>query len=116
MINAQKRYGRLTVETTNTKVDHNIIDKIQECLDANEPFGLQSMDSVVVILPVECVAAWYDKELKRTLHRFKSREAVDVFLSTLLFTHDDFIGPIGIHKFLTAVKVIEDAKPRIQLL
>jgi hypothetical protein len=116
MINASKKYGRLTVETSNAAIKANVIDKIQTCLEANEPFGLQSMDSVIVVLPKECAAAWYDKDLKKTVHQFKSRDAVDVFLSTILFTHDSFIGPLGVHKFLIAVKVIEDAKPRIQLL
>lgn len=91
----------------------DLLEKIDSCMQAEEPFGLQNGDGVVVFLPKDLAAAWYDRELTKTVQRVGDKPSFVFMLTGVLYTHKDFLGPLMVHKFITAVKVLQDANLNI---
>lgn len=115
------QFKKLAVLSEYSRLDPDIFLKIDSCIRANEPFGLECPDSIVAIVPQEFVAVWYSlPDYNKAAQVYVDLENLLIFISSLLFTHDSFMGPLTLGKFLNAVKIIEqdaaDRKPRIELL
>lgn len=106
-------YGKpMNVESNFSDLPQYLFDKINTCMEAQEPFGLECEDSVVIFLPAQLAAAWYDREYNKTIQEVTDRPAFIFMLTGVLYTHQGFIGPLQVHKFVTAVKVITDERER----
>lgn len=99
-------------ESTFSNLPKDLLNKINECMERMEPFGLDSKDSTVILVPAELSAAWYTRDYKKTLQTVRDRPSFVFMLTGILYTHTDFIGPLTVYKFLTSIKIITDGVQR----
>lgn len=102
----------MKTESTFAQFPQELCDKINVCMEEMEPFGLSSEDSVVVFLPTELAACWYDKDCNKTILRVADKQAFVFMLTGFLYTHTCFMGPLMTHKFVMAAKIIQDERER----
>lgn len=107
------RYGRLNVASEYACLDPETVKKIQACFDINEPFGLQCSVSCYIFVPETLTVAFYHTDNTRSFQTFPNLDKMTLALSMILFSHDQFVGPLGVAKFLRAIKVIDALTPKI---
>lgn len=106
----QSPHQRFISSAEYAHLSDDLLAKIDECMQAEEPFGLDSKDSTVILLPKDLAAAWYDRNLVKTVQRVNDKGAFVFLLTQLLYTHTDFIGPLAVHRFITAITVLQDER------
>lgn len=99
--------GKLMVASEYANLDPELVPKIDYCTEIGEPFGLACDDSAVIIVTKINTALWYGKTLDITVCEFRDRAALAMFVSTLLYTHHEFMSPRTVELF------IQQAKKRI---
>lgn len=99
---------RLIIQTDLTNVRTDLEEKIHSCLAENEPFGMGNDESTVIYIPDKLTAAWFAKDLTKTVHTCEDLPHFLALIASMLLTHDFFLGPLMVHRFITAVKVIQD--------
>lgn len=96
--------GKMIVESEYANLDPELVQKIDYCTEQGDPFGLCCDDSVVIIAPTINTALWYGKDFQITVNKFKGRPALAMFVSTLIYTHHEFMSPWTVELFIQKAK------------
>jgi hypothetical protein len=113
-LNFSKRYYKpgtkryLEMQSEYRDLDPEVIGKVGYCLDHNESFGLDSVDGCYIVSTADLIVAHFNKTRDKTVVYMPSRVALEMFISTTLYTHTFFISPINCYKFLLAVKHLQN--------
>lgn len=108
-----KKYGRIKLDAEYNNLDMEVVSKISSALAHNEPFGLDSEQTVYIFSPRDLAVVHWGKvnnKWEKQVQFLPDARALEVFISTCLYTHDSFIGPLAVERFLIAVKVLADDK------
>jgi hypothetical protein len=102
--------GKIDVKSSYRDLDPEVIRKVSYCQQKGELFGLSCEDSVVLIAAPLNTALWYGNDLTLTTKEFKNGGELALFVSTLLYTHQQFMGPKTAELFFTRAKHYTDER------
>lgn len=77
-------------------------------MDRKEPFGLDDPMGTWICLPLEGHVFYFDLNLRKGNVPFPTAEAFEEMVIKILKTHQNFNGPLKVHQFLQAVKILKD--------